>query len=393
MIRPTDKDQRSRAPVKLFGAHLIHLVPTAFLLAILAPALRRVGFPLIWDWIGLFASFAWLALQSIAIAGALYSLQAPREVWPRLRAHYLQDARRGLLFAAFAAIVILAGGLNYAPIAIIDCVAVLELLQRDRSRAYLKSSAVSLIPAAAYLFVGLVLAFTYTNVIVRLRFFAAYDPVFNRFDARFFGTTVTALTERVSTVVPAGFFKMLNFIYYGMFAQIGAALVISGLSGGAKRSIQFVGSTVLAYYLALILFYLFPSHGPYYFATDRFARLYNDISAFRTQKIFLHDAWYLWHQKPVRSIPMGFYVAFPCMHMAQPLIVLWFLRRWRRVVGVLAAYDVLLVAAIVLLQWHYFADLLGGVAVAIIAIVMSGRRFADEANGEAQRLQAAAATN
>ncbi len=393
MIRPTDKDQRSRTPVKFFGAPLIHLVPTVFLFAILAPVLRRVGFPLVWDWFGLFAGFAWLALQSVAVAAVLYTLQFPRDVWPRLRAHYLQDARRGLLFAAFAAIVILAGGLKFAPIVIIDCVAALELLQRDRSRVGLKSWAVALIPAAAYLFVGLVLAFTYTNVIVRVRFFAAYDPVFNRFDARFFGTTVTALTERVAAVVPEAFFKTLNFIYYGMFAQIGAALVISGLSGGAKRSIQFVGTTVLAYYLALILFYLFPSHGPYFFASDHFARLHNDISAFRTQKIFLHDAWYLWRQKPVRRVPMGFYIAFPCMHIAQPLIVLWFLRRWRRVVGVLAIYDVLLVAAIVLLQWHYFADLLGGVAVAIVAIALSGRRFADEAKTEAHRLQATAATN
>lgn len=389
----TDSDQRSRVALKLIRHPIIHLAPTALLLAILVPALRRVGFPLVWDWAGLLASFAWLALQSIAIAAVLYTIQAPREIWPRLRAHYFQDARRGFLFAGFAAILAVAGGLKFAPIAIIDCVAVLELLQRDRSREGLKGQVLALLPAAAYLFVGLVLAFTYTNVIVRLRFFAAYDPVFNRFDSRFFGTTVTALTERVAAVVPKGFFKALNFIYYGMFAQIGAALVISGLWGGAKRSVQFVGTTVLAYYLALILFYLFPSHGPYYLAADHFARLYNDISAFRTQRIFLHDAWYLWQQKPVRSVPMGFYVAFPCMHIAQPLIVMWFLRRWRRMVVVLAAYDVLLLAAIVLLQWHYFADLLGGVAVAVVAIALAARRFADEANGNPQALQAAAATN
>jgi hypothetical protein len=75
------------------------------------------------------------------------------------------------LFAGFAAILAVAGGLKFAPIAIIDCVAVLELLQRDRSREGLKGQVLALLPAAAYLFVGLVLAFTYTNVIVRLRFF------------------------------------------------------------------------------------------------------------------------------------------------------------------------------------------------------------------------------
>lgn len=393
MRRPTDSDQRSRTLLARIRPHLVHLLPTAILLVLLVPALRRVGFPLVWDWGALLASFAWLALQSIAVAAVFYTIQYPREVWPRLRAHYFQDARRGLLFAAVTAILIVAGGLKFAPIAIVDCIAILEMLQRDRSAESLKDSLQALLPAAAYLFVGLVLAFTYTNVIVRLRFFAAYDPVFNRFDARFFGTTVTVLTERVAALVPEAFFRGLNFVYYGMFAQIGAAVVLSGLSGGAKRSIQFVGTTVLAYYLALVLFYLFPSHGPYYFATDHLARLYNDITAFRTQKIFLQDAWYLWQQKPVRSIPMGFYVAFPCMHIAQPLIVMWFLRRWRRIVLVLAVYDVLLTGAIVLLRWHYFADLLGGVAVAVVVIVLAARRFADEANGNLQALQRAAATN
>jgi hypothetical protein len=43
---------------------------------------------------------------------------------------------------------------------------------------------------------------------------------------------------------------------------------------------------------------------------------------------------------------------------------------------VLAAYDALLVAAILLLEWHYAVDLLGGVLVAIAAIALvDGREF------------------
>src|SRR5260370_40944597 len=59
------------------------------------------------------------------------------------------------------------------------------------------------------------------------------------------------------------------------------------------------------------------------------------------------------------------------MHIAQPLIVMWFLRRWKRIVAVLAAYDVLLVIAIVLVEWHYFVDLLAAVPVAGIAIAIT----------------------
>jgi hypothetical protein len=59
------------------------------------------------------------------------------------------------------------------------------------------------------------------------------------------------------------------------------------------------------------------------------------------------------------------------MHITQPLIVMWFLRRWKRILVVLAAYDVLLVIAIILLEWHYFVDILAAVPVAGIAIAIT----------------------
>ena len=56
------------------------------------------------------------------------------------------------------------------------------------------------------------------------------------------------------------------------------------------------------------------------------------------------------------------------MHIAQPLIVLWFLRSMKIVVRLLLAYDFLMIFSIVLLQWHYLVDLIGGAMVAIIAV-------------------------
>jgi len=69
---------------------------------------------------------------------------------------------------------------------------------------------------------------------------------------------------------------------------------------------------------------------------------------------------------------LRYYLAFPCTHVAQPLIVLWFLRRWKRMVAVLAVYDVFLVPAILMLEWHYFVDMLGGIAIAAVVIWFVG---------------------
>ena len=70
------------------------------------------------------------------------------------------------------------------------------------------------------------------------------------------------------------------------------------------------------------------------------------------------------------EIGTGYFIAFPCMHIATPVVALWFLRQWRRLAVTLLGLDILLCAAIVLLEYHYVVDLIGGVAVAALAIAM-----------------------
>ena len=61
------------------------------------------------------------------------------------------------------------------------------------------------------------------------------------------------------------------------------------------------------------------------------------------------------------------------MHFGQTLIALWFLRRWKRLLILMIAFDVLLVPAILLLEMHYLVDLIAAVPVAALAIAISGR--------------------
>ena len=63
-----------------------------------------------------------------------------------------------------------------------------------------------------------------------------------------------------------------------------------------------------------------------------------------------------------------YFVAFPCMHIVQPLLVMWFLRRWKPFIVALSIYNSVLVVSIVLLEWHYVVDLLGGVVVTLFSI-------------------------
>jgi hypothetical protein len=158
-----------------------------------------------------------------------------------------------------------------------------------------------------------------------------------------------------------------------MFAQIGATLIIVALAQGKKRSLQFVGTILTSYYLALIIFYVWPAQGPYSLCPGHFSRFPSDLQSFNIQHTLIPHALALWHHQPISRISTDYFIAFPCMHIVQPIIVLWFLRRWRRMVIVLAAYDIVLIAAVLLLEMHYVIDILVGLLVAALAITISGQ--------------------
>src|SRR5665811_1639699 len=82
----------------------------------------------------------------------------------------------------------------------------------------------------------------------------------------------------------------------------------------------------------------------------------------------LVNASALYHHATRITPPLGYYVAFPSVHVAQPLIAAWFLRKWRRASMIVAGYCGLLVPAIIILQWHYVIDIIAGLAVAALAV-------------------------
>jgi membrane-associated phospholipid phosphatase len=64
-----------------------------------------------------------------------------------------------------------------------------------------------------------------------------------------------------------------------------------------------------------------------------------------------------------------YYVGFPSLHTALPIIGLWFLRPWKKLARPLVfCYVVLLVPSIVLLEWHFLMDIAGGVVTAFLSI-------------------------
>jgi hypothetical protein len=138
---------------------------------------------------------------------------------------------------------------------------------------------------------------------------------------------------------------------------------------------QFAGTLLMSYYLALAIFYLWPSQGPYYLCPAHFSRFPASLQCYHLQKALIQHALALWQHQPIPRISTDYFIALPCMHVVQPLIVLWFLRRFKRMAVALAAYDLALVAAILMLEQHYVIDILVGLPVAALAIAIAGGPF------------------
>jgi len=346
--------------------HFHYWVSIALVLALI-PLLRRLHLPTHFDWVRLIPAF-WLvmAAQSIFVAALLCVVEfPPTKIWAPFFQQFQREKLRLAALVIFTLTLLWKVTWPQALIVTVDTVAVLECWTRLAPKDRKRGATAILIPSL-YLFGGFLLVFAYNDIILSVRFFAAYDPAFGAIDKWLLhGSSVARLSHWATRVFPVYFFRFLEFIYFGMFAQVGAALVLSGLAHGRREGLKFVGAILTAYYLALLLFFFWPSQGPYYLSVTHVPEA---LQTYVIQKQSIANSQALWAHANLARISTDYYIAFPCMHIAQPLIVIWFLRRWKRMITIMLVYDVLLVATILLLEWHYVIDIIAGGLVAALAV-------------------------
>jgi hypothetical protein len=366
---------------KLTREHL-HFALTFLLAAAVIPALRLLRLPVKFDWPSLVQAYwAAFAFQSMIAATVLYIIGFPlEETLKPLWSRYNEDKRRLLLLAPFLLFLFWLCSyfsfLNVLPFMVVVAIAILEIFDRTQDRAGFLSETLSaaLIPAL-YLFVGLVLVSAYNDVAVSSRPYVSYDTFFDRLDSMILaGATVPEIVHRAVHFLPLRTYKFLEFFYYYcMFPQIGAALLLIAFHHGRRETFRFVGALLTAYYLAIAVFWMWPSQGPFFLCREHFAQFPGSLRTYAIQSRLLYQASWLWTGKGVGGVSLDYYIAFPSMHIAAPLIVAWFLRRWKRILGFLLGIDLMIAIAVVLLEWHYVIDILGGVAVAALSVlVVSG---------------------
>lgn len=212
---------------------------------------------------------------------------------------------------------------------------------------------------AAFLFAVLVLVFAYNDAIAAMRFDGRADELLNRIDSFLLGGRTTDwFAERLSI----GQLHSLAIVYYLLFAVIGATILVLAVVEGLAVSMRFVAAIATSYWIALAAFYFLPATGPYYLATLAGAHRYTGP--------FVHALEAMGRGQLPTIIGADYFVALPCLHVAQALIVVWFLRRYARLRWMVGAYAVVLVPTVAVLQEHYIIDILAAIPTVIAALAV-----------------------
>jgi len=259
-----------------------------------------------------------------------------------------------------------------------------SLTAASRAKESPRNALMALFVPSAYFFLMFILVFSYNDVIAVLRFNGSADVTLNRIDSWILGgETVSALAHHVPLLTS----KIMEGIYFLMFSQIGACLILLALRCGRDMSMRFIATIATAYYFALVLFYLVPATGPYYLSAMAHDGNYIGLG----QRAFVQMLNSMRDRHSLQIIGTDYFVALPCLHVTQPIIAIWFVRKWRTIAIVLSAYCLALFPSIVLLEQHYVVDLIGGAIVAVIAIAMVSPRVDVQGapNGRASEIMAA----
>jgi hypothetical protein len=353
-----------------------HYWATLFLLIALVPLLRAVGLPVKFTWADFFVTY-WFALPAQALFAAciLYAAGGPyREALGPFVGRIKKQPARLLIQIFLGAIFVWIVGPVFGVILLVDSIAVLEFVERSKERPGRSlGMCFGVVIPAAYSFVALILVFAYNDIIALRRYDGSLEAVMNRADAFLLaGHTVSSVAHAVLARRPH-LIPVLEVIYFAMFAQIGATIAILALRDGRSMALKFVGTLVTSYYIALIIFYLMPAFGPVTICPNHFLIVSPGMKIYELQRVSLIYLNQLTRQHRIDIVGTDYFIGLPCMHVVQPLIMLWFLRRWKGMMIVLIAYDVLLVPAILLLEQHYLVDLIAALPVAALAIAISGR--------------------
>jgi hypothetical protein len=223
--------------------------------------------------------------------------------------------------------------------------------------AFPKERLAALLMSSAYFVWAFVLVIYYNAMIAIERFDGRGDVVLERLDEMLcFGGSVPAMAHWFA-LHGGRLFWVVETVYVGLFSLVGACIIVVSLADGLRKGIRFAGAIATAYYISLIIFAILPTTGPYLLSPTQWP----------------HGIILIFQREVVRELTTGrimptYYIGFPSMHVTQPLIAAWFLRKRPAFARIVLIYTAVMIPSIFLLEEHYVLDVIAAFPLAALSI-------------------------
>ncbi|MCX7124472.1 MAG: phosphatase PAP2 family protein, partial [Gammaproteobacteria bacterium] len=131
-----------------------------------------------------------------------------------------------------------------------------------------------------------------------------------------------------------------------------------------KAAYHYYFSFIISVVIAYAIYYLFPTTSP--------AAVYSHYY-FNYAQGHLENYFQLEHNHQNYFFDMSSVVGFPSLHAAWITLIVCFLYPYRIVKYFALIYGISVIIAILFTGWHFFTDILGGIAIGILSIQLSKR--------------------
>lgn len=173
-------------------------------------------------------------------------------------------------------------------------------------------------------------------------------------------------------LVPVSCAPLLAGVYLSFLLVIVGSIFWLTLTGRTQAADALTCSIVLGYYLGVFAYHILPSYGPAYLQAEARPDVIAPSIVFLQQVVL--DGTQAVQQDPAGAVvlPWTYVAAFPSLHLSHVLILTWYMRYSRLTLTLMAVYSLLTAIGTLYFGWHYLTDLLGGTAVALLALWLSG---------------------
>lgn len=190
-----------------------------------------------------------------------------------------------------------------------------------------------------------------------------------------FGTPWWKLCQRL---VPDCFADLLAVVYIAFLPVLVSCTIWLALTNRRRRADEMTCAIVLCYYLGALGYLLLPAYGPAFVDPNASPEHLSDEMYGLQRTLLEHVRAVQTDPATVVIQPWRYIAAFPSLHAAGVLVALWYLRRERTARKLMTWFAVLTAISTLYFAWHHLIDWLGGAAVAVLAVRLTGTYFRDE---------------